>query len=182
MTVQPQDQTPFNGVERRKGWGMRWNPEVNPGHLMQVVTVIGAAIVLISTWSSDKTKTELTLDRIETQMVENQKVVTDKIDGVRTDMNIKITDVKTDQARNYGELTGSQKETAALVTQMQRTLDQTLPRFEDRFTNIMGMVQTVQAQVNELMKWKTEADGKINGFGQFQTRIESASPSSKRGG
>lgn len=189
--------TPPGGVERRKGISLRWDPTVGAGAVIQVCTVVGtmavAVAVILMNISSTQTKYELGQARIEQTMKQNQddNVARDNtnqqanvkaIADLKTDMFQKMAEDKAEQARSNGELSGSLKEQAAKVTQLQSTMDQTVPRSEDRFASIIARLAGYDTRWSEADQFKIDTKSQLFILNQFKAQVENASPSAKHGG
>lgn len=181
--------TPPGGVERRKGISLRWDPTVGAGAVIQVGTVAVAVVVMLMNFSSSQTEAKIGRDkqdanqtRLEKIMTDNQAVNLKAVSDLKADMFQKMAEDKAEQARSNGELAGSLKETSAKVTQLQSTNDQTLPRYEDRFTSILARLAGYDARWSDIDQFKIDTKGQLFILNQFKVQVENASPSAKHGG
>lgn len=159
---------------------LRWDPTVGAGAILQAAIVLGGFIIAYSGFT---TGTNLRLLTIEQKATENQTILIEKLNEVKTEAtNREAAQVKANSDLRT-ELSGAIKENSVLTQQLKTTLDQTLPRYDEKFTNLFSMLAGQSQRMDGFDKWRDETGQKVYQFDQFRAKVESASPGPpKRGG
>lgn len=181
MTHQ-QTPEPRNGVDKGKGLSLRWDGTINAGAILQAITVtivIGGGIMAYSAFT---TATNLRLTQNEKTAADNQAAILEKFSEAKTEAANRdaawtksLTDLRTD-------LSSQQQQTASNVAQLQRTIDQTLPRLEDWRTQMTSQIADIYARLKSTEDGQEKLDRRTFDLEQFKSKVESGSPSTRRTG
>jgi hypothetical protein len=163
---------------------LRWDGTINAGSIMQALTVIVVFCGAVMAYSAFTTGTTIELANINKKIDANQGALLEKIGEIRAEATGRDTTQTKALADMKTDLTASQQQTAANVAQLQRTIDQTIPRFEDRFTTMVGQFADVFARLKGVEDEQDKTGNRLFVLEQFKTKVESASPavSHKSGG
>lgn len=162
---------------------LRWDPTVGAGAVLQAITVIIVIGGAVMAYSAFTTSTNLRLITIEQKAADNQAQLLEKIGEVRTEAaNREAASVKAN-ADLRTELSNAIKENSTLTTQLKTTLDQKLPTYDEKFSNLFSLFAGLSSRMDGFDKWQIDTGQKVYQFDQFRAKVESASPGpAKRGG
>jgi hypothetical protein len=173
-------QEPLNGPERRKGTKLRWDPTIGAGAILQAITVVIVIGGGFMAYSAFTTATTIKLENINTKVDNNQTALLEKFAEAKEEDNKRDVAGAKALADMKAELSTQQQQTAANVAQLQRTIDQTLPRVEDRITALVGQISDIYARLKITEDDQDKLDRRTFELEQFKTKVESASPGAAR--
>lgn len=180
MMTHQQESEPWNGADKRKGMKLRWDGTINAGAILQALTVLIVIGGGFMAYSAFTTATTIELANINKKVDANQAALLEKFTEAKTEATSRdianaksLGDMKT-------ELSTQQQTTAANVAQLQRTIDQTLPRVEDRITGLVGQIADIYARLKSTEDDQNKLDQRTFVLEQFKVKVESASPGASR--